>query len=142
MPKQEKQKDDSKKLLKELKALQKIQVRWGVQGKRNAKIMFYNEYGTKDIPERPAFRRTFESRQTQDSISKAAGVAIEQAMAGKKANDAAAVIGEVGLRNLRNVFTSNIQPANAPSTIKKKGAGKNTLYDTGALFRSLGYEVK
>lgn len=133
--------DNYKKLLKDLKQLQKASFRWGPVGLNNAKKAIWNEFGTDTIPERPAFRKTFGSRATHSKINNAAKHAIKQIVAGKSFENAAKSIGEVGLAELKKTFTSNIEPPNAPSTIKKKGQGKGTLRDTLELFKSLSYEV-
>lgn len=129
------------KLLKNLESLQKTRIRWGVHGQELAKIAFWNEFGTKDIPERPAHRNCFRSDATLQALSKAAGVAVEQTMEGKNFKDAARVIGETGLGFLKRSYVNGPFADNAESTIKKKGAGKNPLYDTGTLQDNLAYEV-
>jgi hypothetical protein len=129
------------KILKNLEKLQGLKVRWGVHGTALAKIAFYNEFGTKDIPERPAHRNCFRSDETKRTISKAAAVAVDQVLSGKSAKDAARTIGEVGLGKLKDSYRSGPFTPNAQSTIDKKGAGKNPLYDTGTLQDNLAYEV-
>ena len=136
-----KYKDNSKAIFKQIKKLDNIVIGWGVSGKQNFKHMVWNEFGTKHIPERPAFRITFNSKDTKKALSKGAHKAIDQVLAGKPAKDAANAIGIKGLDALRRTFTSNIAPPNAESTIKKKGPGKNTLRDSGDLFRALGFAV-
>jgi hypothetical protein len=139
-------------LLHNLKKLQGVKIRWGVHGERLSKIAFWNEFGATVkngfgkgikivIPERAAHRGCFRSKETQSALSKAAAVAIDKVMDGGDVAAAANVIGEIGLGKLRQSYASNIPPANAPSTIAKKGAGKNTLYDTGDLQSNLAYEV-
>lgn len=136
-----KTKDNSDEIFKNLEKLQGASVRWGVIGRENSKKMVWNEFGTDNIPERPAFRITFTDRSTQKEINKATHVAIDQILKGKSFEQAGEGIGEAGLAKLKRTFTSNIPPKNANSTIAKKGQGKNTLYDKGELFRSLNFEV-
>ncbi len=136
-----KRKSDFDKITEQLEKLQALKIRWGVHGEENAKKMFQNEFGSGKIPERPAFRITFGSSTTQQMIAKATHAAIDKVMKGADAKISAEVIGFVGLGELKKVFRSNIAPPNAPSTIARKGEGKNTLFDTGDLFRSLGYEI-
>lgn len=132
---------NKKQLLKNLEKLNDIKIRWGVRGENNVSKMIWNEFGTDNIPERPAFRLTFDSKKTHKKIEQSAHFAINQVLQGKKAENASLAIGEAGLAELKKTFTSNISPENADSTIAKKGEGKNTLYDSGELFRSLDYEV-
>lgn len=129
------------KLLKNLESLQKTRIRWGVHGQELAKIAFWNEFGTKDIPERPAHRNCFRSDATLQALSKAAAIAVERTIAGANFKEAAGSIGVVGLGRLKDSYRSGPFAPNAPSTIKKKGENKNPLYDTGSLQDNLAYEV-
>jgi hypothetical protein len=129
------------KILKNLESLQDVKIRWGVHGSELSKIAYWNEFGTKNIPERPAHRNCFRDDNTKRLISKAAAGAVDQVLAGKDFKDAAAVIGEVGLGALKRSYVNGPFAANAESTIEKKGAGKNPLYDTGTLQDNLAYEV-
>lgn len=141
MAKPTKHETNSKEILKNIKELGKMSIRWGARGINNQIKIAANEFGTGTIPERPAFRMTFGSSSVQKQISRAAGFAIDQIIAGKDVEDSAKGIGEVGLAALRKTYRSNIPPPNAPSTIRKKGEGKNTLFDTGELFRELAFDV-
>lgn len=136
-----KESSNMKKVLKNLKKLQDMSVRWGVIGEENQKKLVFNEFGTVNIPERAAFRITFGSRQNQARLGKAAQKTVDQIINGVSPEKAALAIGEVGLADLKKTFRSSVPPPNEPSTIAKKGAGKNTLFDTGDLFRSLAFEV-
>lgn len=136
--------DEYKVIIDSLKTLSNSSIRWGARGENNVKKLVWNEFGTskngkEHIPERAPMRKTFNDQEVQKKLSKALEFVIKSILNGKELNLNG--IGEVGLAELKKTFTSNLPPANAPSTIKKKGPGKNTLYDTGELFRSLGYEV-
>lgn len=140
-------KDKAQEILDNLQKLQKTKIRWGVEGEELAKIMFWLEFGTnkKDgsvkQPERPFYRSTFNSSETHKKIEAATGVAITNIMEGQDFDKNADMIGEVGLGCLMRTFASNVPPPNAESTIKRKGQGKNTGYDTGLLQAHQGYEV-
>ena len=141
-----KSENNAKDILKELEKLDRMKIRWGANTERSAEIFMQNEFGTSrngkpHIPSRPAMRLTFRDSKVQKIIAGKAKFVIEQITQGKKALDAGRGIGESGLAELKRTFTSNLPPANAESTIKKKGAGKNTLRDTGELFNDLDYEV-
>lgn len=133
--------DNTKELLRSIKALQDSSIRWGARGQNNVNKLVWSEFGAGDNPERPVTRMTFNSQQTHKKLNKAAQVAISKVLEGEKPENALNIVGEVGLAEYRKTFRSDVPPPNAPSTIKKKGEGKNTLFDTSELFRSLGFDV-
>lgn len=134
--------DNSKELISKFKRLNEASIRWGARGKTQTNKLVWNEFGAGKIPERPVTRITFGSSKTHTQINKAAKIAINQVIEeDRKVEDALKIIGEIGLSEYRKTFRSNIPPPNAESTIKRKGEGKNTLYDKGDLFNSLGFDV-
>lgn len=103
-----------------------------------AAIAFFNEFGTKNIPERPFFRnanegikkpliallkRQFKPEDNQLVTLKTAGLA-----------------GVLHVNTIQKSITDMRDPPNAPSTIRQKGSS-NPLIDTGEMRRSVTYKV-
>ena len=94
-----------------------------------------NEFGTETIPERSFVRSTFEeNREKLAEISAAEGDAI---LTGKKdVKTSLALMGEFHAGQIQAKIHSHPPPANAPSTIKRKGSS-GTLVDSGNLAQSI-----
>ena len=134
------------RILRQLRAARTVEVVIGVQeGAVNgnesiAQYAMYNEYGTSRTPARSFMRSTFdekvgELRQDMDAR-------YGQMLAGQI--DIRRALGLVGLRHQSEIQTkisSNIQPANHPYTIARKGSNR-TLIDTGAMRNSIRYVVR
>ncbi|CAB5223278.1 Bacteriophage HK97-gp10, putative tail-component [uncultured Caudovirales phage] len=134
-------KDNTKKVMADLRELTGKVVVVGVVDPKVAAYATYNEFGTESIPQRSFLRSTYD-----ENIAKWQGYfqkALARVLAGSM--QASVVLPRIGLdaqAAVRRKIASNIQPANAPATIKKKGGGKTTLYDTGTLTRAITYEVR
>lgn len=105
-----------------------------------AEYAAYNEYGTENIPERSFMRSTFDEKLA--SINSETQRLYKQVQDGKITVHKA--LGLLGMRHKADIqlkISSNIQPANAPATIERKGSSK-TLIDTGAMRQSIDYVVK
>ncbi len=106
-----------------------------------AELWQIHEYGTEDghIPERAPLRKTFVARKDELAAvyrSVAAGV-LKGLMTPRQA------LGLLGLRAasmVKATISSGVEPANAPSTIRRKKSSK-PLIDHGQLWRSVDYEV-
>jgi hypothetical protein len=96
-----------------------------------------NEYGIGHIPERSFIRSTVNEKQ--DEWSKLMGNVLLEAFEGKQNLDTGIYkVGAIARRDIIAKIDSNINPPNAPSTIKKKGVRKNkTLIDHGVLRSSI-----
>ena len=134
-------KDHTKKITAELRKIGSQKLVVGVIDPTVAGYATYNEFGTKDIPQRSFLRSTYDEqigkweRQLENGIK---GIL-------KMGTDSSRVwdlLGERAKADVENKLRSNISPQNAPSTIKAKGSGKTTLFNTGALLRAITYEVR
>lgn len=126
---------------------QKVQVRAGVMegaktdaGERVAPYAACNEYGTSRIPPRPFMRKTLE-RERENWIQ-GVGALLGK---GRSPDEALELVGTRMAENIEATIMSNMAPANAPSTIRRKNrteAGRaGTLVDTGALLKSITHQV-
>jgi hypothetical protein len=97
-----------------------------------------NEYGTDKIPERSFMRSTFDEEH-EKWLRQIKGV-ISDVTAGKINNIDNEIykIGAVARSDIINKIDSNINPPNAPATIRRKGIHKSkTLIDHGVLRSSI-----
>ena len=126
---------------------QKVQVRAGVmeyattdEGERVAEYAAYNEFGTSRVPPRPFMRKTLE-REGENWI-RGVGALLKN---GLSPDEALEKTGKRMAENIEATIMSNMAPANAPSTIRRKNrteAGRaGTLVDTGALLKSITHQV-
>lgn len=126
---------------------QKVQVRAGVlegatttEGQSVVQYAAYNEFGTSRIPARPFMRSTL-TEQRQAWINGFLALL----KAGRAPDEALRLVGDRMVRNFKDKILSNMEPANAASTIarkNKKEAGRaGTLFDTGALLKSINSEI-
>lgn len=100
-------------------------------GKSIAEYGAYNEYGTGDIPERSFMRTSFDENSRR--ISQDISAQYDLVKQGKALVHHA--LRWVALRHIVDIkqkINSNIQPANSPKTIARKGSSA-TLIDTGAM---------
>ena len=106
-------------------------------GTNVAQVAFWNEYGTITAPPRPFFRTMIASESPSWP-----GL---MARAAKNYNyDADLVLAFMGTKiseDLQQSIVGWTDPANAPSTVKKKGFDK-PLIETGHMQRSVDFEVK
>jgi len=100
----------------------------------------YNEFGTKDIPERSFIRSTVDERKRR--IFGKAFQLQEAIFKGRMTVDTAlAIMGTLIKGNIVQKIVNLRSPANAASTIRAKGSS-NPLIDTGRLRQSIDYEVE
>ena len=105
-------------------------------GQSVAQVAAWNEFGTTHIPSRPFFRQTITQNKSQwakhaASVLKAHHYDVPLALG---------LMGEVVKGQLIDTIQNFNQPPNAASTVAKKGFNK-PLIDTGALWRSIDYQV-
>lgn len=99
----------------------------------------YNEFGTKDIPERSFMRSTFDKKQSDINADMARRY--DQVKTGKiGVHRALSFIGLKHAQDIQDKIGSNISPANSESTIARKKSTK-TLIDTGAMRQSIRHKV-
>lgn len=125
----------------------KVEVRAGVMEdattdahERVAPYAAYNEFGTSRVPPRPFMRKTLE-RERENWIRN-----VGDALAnGLSPEETLKLVGTRMAEDIQKTIRSNMAPANAPSTIRRKNraeAGRaGTLVDTGALAKSITHEV-
>lgn len=96
-----------------------------------------NEYGIGHIPERSFLRSTIDEKQ--DEWSKLmSNIFMDVAQGKRNAEKELYKIGAIARKDIIAKIDSNINPPNAPSTLKKKGKRKNkTLIDHGVLRSSI-----
>jgi hypothetical protein len=134
-------KDNTKKITAELRKIGSQKLVVGVIDSTIAEYATYNEFGTKDIPQRSFLRSTYDEqigkweRQLENGIK---GILNMDTNTSRVWD----LLGVKAKGDVQNKLRSNIAPQNAPSTIKAKGSGKTTLFNTGALLRAITYEVR
>jgi len=99
----------------------------------------FNEFGTKNVPQRSFLRSTADEnkRKYGEALANAVGETID----GKPLRLAFGKVGEMGVRDVQQKIRNLATPPNAPSTIKKKGSS-NPLIQTGRLRQSIDWEVR
>ena len=145
-----------KKIFADFKSLGKAEVTIGIQAKSKTTTTYargrkskagvniaqygaYNEYGTKNIPERSFLRSSFDENLNllQPFIEKQYGEIID----GKKTiQQGLGLIGETIQRMVKAKIRSITTPPNSPRTIAIKKSSK-PLIDFGALIDAIRYEV-
>ena len=139
-----------KQIKKNMKQLDNMAVDVGVQSDAGANdegtsIAFYgsvNEFGSSDgrVPERSFMRSTFdENIHGINNTVKRLRALVERGRI--DAEQAGGMLGEYHQRQIQEKIRSGVPPANAPSTIKRKGSSK-TLIDDGILRGAIRYEVR
>ena len=101
-----------------------------------------NEYGSEHIPARSFMRSTIDE-QGDTWTNSLADAFMNVAKNGLNINKQLYKTGAVARNDIIDKIDSNINPPNAPSTIKKKGLLKNkTLIDTGVLRSSIEAKIE
>lgn len=110
-----------------------------MEGANIAEYAAANEYGTENIPSRPAFRVSFDENveAIKNDMKRAADSA-------KSGGSVVAALGAVGLKHQtriqRTIKGRDFLPKLAQSTIDRKGSSK-TLIDSAAMVNSIRYVV-
>lgn len=137
-----------KKLMKELKKLEQLEVCAGFQhgaaceddGTDICDIAARNEFGTENIPSRPFIR------DAVDNKSNGVGEALQQQLTalinGESTVEVVCNTAGVAMKSAiqKEIKNGTFEP-NAPSTIRKKGSSK-PLIDTGRMRQSVQYVVR
>ena len=140
--------DKLRRVLKDAKAAQRSQVkRLAVgffetarypDGTPVAAVAAWNEYGTKRIPERPFFRQALDaavrpvSRLIENAIDPKELV-VDKILAGR--------IGETVKGEIEQRIVDLREPANAPSTIAKKGSSNPLIGKTSTMRQSVTWDI-
>jgi len=127
--------DHTDKLIAQLKAISKTGIEVGVFKSEIAPRYFFNELGTKNIPERPTLRPVFDSRMVRSKVRKLLAKGFE--LKGLSFLD---IPGKFLKKAVKDKIKSSVPPPNKASTIARKGHGK-TLIDTGELLKSIEYKL-
>ena len=103
-----------------------------------AAVAAWNEFGTKNIPERPFFRNALAESERGVSNILAKGIdtkkmVVDERLAGR--------VGEYVQGKIRDSITALKEPPNAPETVRRKGSS-DPLMDTGTLRNSVAWEVE
>lgn len=132
-----------KAIMSEVDLLNKLSVNVGIQsesGEGVAERAFFNEYGTRTIPERSFMRTAFD--ESLPDINNTVDRLVSGVMSAKiAAQTAANVLGERHQGQIKAKIKSGTFTPNAESTIARKGSSK-PLIDTGEMLNSIRYEVK
>lgn len=109
-------------------------------GQSIVEYAYYNEYGTEHIPARPFMRITADDKN--DHWSNLVADCFDKALVneGKAIEHDLRRVGEQMVADIKETISSNISPANAPATVKRKGSSR-TLIDTGALRAAISSRV-
>lgn len=104
-----------------------------------------NEYGTLNIPARPAFRNTVADKSGEwgETLSK---LVASQSQDATGINKAFNVLGTVMVQDIRDTIEHSVPPPNAKATIdnkRRKGRANptQTLVDSGSYQRSIDFEI-
>ncbi len=102
-------------------------------------VAVFNEFGTDTIPERSFLRAWFD--ENQDRCRVAVRKMLEAVITGKYTREQAMqLVAQRFVGEIQRKIASGIPPANAPSTISKKGSDK-PLINTGQLRSAISYEI-
>lgn len=103
-------------------------------------IASFHEFGTRRLPQRSFIRAGID--EYKDAIQRRAVLVGQGITIGKfTAEQALSLLGEYTVGVLKQRIANGILPANAPSTIARKGSSK-PLIDTGQLRNSITYRVE
>ena len=144
---------EGKRFFKELRALEKMEVRVGFQrgeavyeeseeGKEGADLVdvaAFNELGSSDTPARPFMRQSFENHEAD--LKKACENANKIISSGGTAQQALNRIGVVAKGLVQDEIANGSFEPNAPSTIAKKGS-ERPLIDTGFMRENVNFVIK
>ena len=103
-------------------------------------VAFWNEFGTADIPQRSFIRATVDENLDRIQALQAA-LAKRIILAEITAEQAMAQLGAFVKGLIQSRIARGIEPANAPSTVARKGSSK-PLIDTGQLRSSIDFVVE
>jgi hypothetical protein len=111
----------------------------GTNGQTLAEVGWWNEFGTKTIPERPFLRTGLREKITKYRMILNAG--LKKILVGATSVDQ--VLGILGVAAVADVQMKIIMiqsPPNAPATVAQKGSS-SPLQDTGALRQHISWAI-
>jgi hypothetical protein len=146
----EKDTDHSQAFVRNLAQMKGVSIKGGItkrvgqyqsrKGKEKVvNYAFFNEFGTKNIPERSFLRTTFDDKEKSwfNTISnRAESIITENSGASKVTQE----LGRIMKEAIRGKITSRVPPPNSKATLKQK-EGDITLIDTGLMYRVIDFEV-
>lgn len=141
--------DDAKwrKIKAMLPQIDKVSVKVGIQsdageqdGVSIAQYAFFNEFGTKSIPERSFLRTATDENQAKYNrfISDRLGKVLDLTLTPRQAFDQ---LGLMAVGDIQKKITDIKTPPNSPYTIAMKGSS-NPLIDNGTMRSSIRHEVE
>lgn len=129
-----------RKVVRSIGDMEQASVMVGVHDGEVAEYAAYNEFGTKNIPERSFMRSAFDENLSKltDFVGRLYGGVVD----GKIEPDVAlGLLGEQHQNQIKAKVRSNVPPPNAPSTVRRKGSSK-TLIDTRRMSQSIRWVVE
>ena len=135
--------NNTDKVLKQLEKLFKKEITIGLQGDVGGDILsrgIYNEFGTKNIPERSFIRAGYDTEK-KSIINDAEKLTRKVVAMEIKPNAAANLLGDATKGRIQEFAIDLRDPPNAASTIEQKGSS-NPLVDTGQMIGAIDYKVK
>jgi hypothetical protein len=146
----EKDVDHSQEFVRNLSQMKGVAIKAGIT-KRVAQLQsrkgkekvvnyaFFNEFGTKHIPERSFLRTTFDDKESSwfNTISNRAEIVITENNGASKITQE---LGRIMKEAIRGKITSRVPPPNSEATLRQK-EGNITLIDTGLMYRVIDFEV-
>ena len=135
--------NNTDKLLKQLESLFKKEITVGLHGDVGGDILsrgIYNEFGTKNIPERSFIRAGYDTEK-KNIINDAEKLTRKVVAMEIKPQTAANLLGDATKGRIQEFAIDLRDPPNAQSTIDKKGSS-NPLVDTGQMIGAIDYKVK
>ena len=131
-------------VLQALKVMRSKKIEVGILGNQElAEKARGNEFGTisklgnEHIPARPFLRPTFDDPKVQRKLMELARGFVSE---GVDPYDVLEKVGAMMQSEIQAKIRSNIKPANAPSTIKRKRS-RRTLIDKGRMIQAITYKV-
>jgi hypothetical protein len=107
-------------------------------GQTMAEIAWWNEFGTKTIPERPFLRTGL--RENISTYQGLIGPILKKILTGKlTADQGLGILGERAKRDVVNKIVMISNPPNSPLTIRAKRGSTSPLIDTGALRQHISW---
>ena len=112
-------------------------------GQSVAEVAYFNEYGTKDIPERPFFRQAI--RIARPQLRKLAAQEMKRANGSARPDRVHDQLLPRAGERFKDIIQQRIEdlrtPPNAPATVAHKGSS-NPLVDEGVMSTAVAWEIE
>ena len=127
-------------IISEMQKFNDAYVEVGIRGENGdiAEYAFYNEYGTKRIPERPFMRSAIDNNR--ESIFRFISQQQKEIGTGRSAIMALDRLGQFGVKLIKNSIVSGGWKRNADSTIARKKSSQ-PLVDSGDMKGAIDHKV-